>query len=102
MIESNSIDNWDTWYLEFMIQKLTQELARRNKQKKKNDMKTVVKNVEYVIHDTETVEIPKHYFEENENLGVRKLSDEGWDFVASQLPEGADICAIYDEGWTEE
>lgn len=65
-------------------------------------MKTVVKNVEYVIHDTATVEIPEHYFWKDEYLGVRKLSDEGWDFVASQLPEGADICAIYDEGWTEE
>lgn len=101
MIESNSIDSWDTWYLEFMIQELTQELTRRKQKRKDNEMKTVVKNVEYVIHDTTTVEIPEHYFKENKNLGVRKLSDEGWDFVASQLPEGADICAIYDEGWTE-
>ena len=65
-------------------------------------MKTVVKNVEYVIHDTATVEIPEHYFWKDEHLGVRKLSDEGWEFIASQLPEGADICAIYDEEWTEE
>lgn len=65
-------------------------------------MKTVVKNVEYVIHDTATVEIPEHYFWKDECLGVRKLSDEGWEFIASQLPEGADICAIYDEEWTEE
>ena len=85
-----------------MIQELTQELARRKQKTKENEMKTVVKNVEYVIHDTTTVEIPEHYFEENKNLGVRKLSNEGWDFGASQLPEGADICAIYDEEWTEE
>lgn len=65
-------------------------------------MKTIVKNVEYVIHDTTTVEIPEHFFEKSENLGVWTLSDAGWDFVASQLPKGADICAIYDEGWTEE